>query len=112
MGDVAIVFAIIAASFLGLAAWGQHHKRAAEDLQDELVRARLREQTCAESVSALESEAKEREASAAKALADAQAQADKYALRADKLLRQPAAVPGDDCASARVRARAWLEARR
>ena len=102
----------IIASLLGVVAWGNHHKGVAEELRDELVRARLREQTCAESVAALEAEAKAREAQAAKALADAQAQADKYALRADRLLRQPAAVPGDDCASAKVRARKWLEGRR
>ena len=106
-----IALLAIAATILGVAAWGQHYKRAAEELQDELVAARLREQTCADAVAALETEAKAREAQAAKALADAQAQADKYQLRADRLLRQPAAVPGDDCASARVRARKWLEAR-
>ena len=107
----AIAMLVIIAAIIGVGAWGQHHKGVAEELRDELVRARLREQTCAESVAALESEAKAREAQAAKALADAQAQADKYALRADRLLRAPAAVPGDDCASARVRARKWLEAR-
>ena len=102
----------IGAILISVAAWGQHHKRAADELQDELVRARLREQACAEAVAQLDADGKEREAAAAKALAAAQSEANKYQLRADKMLRAPAAVPGDDCASARVRARAWLEGRR
>ena len=106
-----VAFIIIAASILGVAAWGQHHKRAAEELQDELVRARLREQACSDAVASLEAEGKAREEAAKKALEDAQAEANKYALRADQLLRKPAAVPGDDCASAKVRAAAWLKSR-
>ena len=109
-GEVIAILAI-GAAIIGVGAWGNHHKGVAEELRDELVRARLREQTCAESVAALESEVKAREAQAAKALAEAHAKADKYALRADKLLRQPAAVPGNDCASAKARAAAWLQSR-
>ena len=110
-GEAIALLAIIAA-IIGMGAWGQHHKRAAEEIQDELVRARLREQACAEAVAQLDAETKEREAAAARALAEAQSEANKYAMRADRLLRQPAAVPGDDCASAKARARAWLEGRR
>lgn len=105
-------FAVIAAVLLGIAAWGHHHKEIAEELRDELVRARVREQACSDAVAQLDAEAKAREAAATKALAEARSEADKHAQRADRLLRAPAAVPGDDCASARVRARAWLEGRR
>ncbi len=66
---------------------------------------------CSESISAMQAEAKAREAAAQKALAAAQSAAKSHAQRADRLLRAPAAVPGDDCASARVRARKWLEGR-
>ena len=107
----AVALAIICCAILGVAAWGQHHKRAADELQDELVRAQLRTQTCEQTITALETEASAREAAAAKALADAQAEAGKYAQRADALLRKPAAVPGDDCASAKARARDWLKGR-
>ena len=107
----AIATIIICCALLGVAAWGQHHKRAAEELQDKLVRARLREQACSDAVAAMEAEGKAREEAAKKALEDAQSEANKYALRADQLLRKPAAVPGDDCASAKVRAQAWLKGR-
>ena len=107
----AVAAIIICCAILGVAAWGQHHKRAAEDARLQLAAAEARTALCNEAVAQLDAEAKEREAAAAQALAEATAKADKYALRADKILRAPAAVPGDDCASARARARAWLEAR-
>ena len=106
-----VVFAIIVAALLGLGVYGWHHKRAAEDARLQLAAAEARTALCNEAVAQLDREAHEREAAAKKALEDAQAQADKYALRADQLLRKPAAVPGDDCASARVRAQAWLKSR-
>ncbi len=76
-----------------------------------LALARARAEQCRASVAALEAQARAREAAAAKALAEAQDAASKHARRADRLLLQPAAAPGDDCASARVRARQWLEGR-
>lgn len=38
--------------------------------------------------------------------------ADKLARRADGQLGKPAAIPGDDCGSARIRAADWLSERR
>ena len=107
----AIAAAVAALAFSLALAWGAHHKSEAHDARLQAAAAKAQAEQCAQSVALLEAEAKEREAQAAKALAEAQNKADKYALRADRLLRAPAAVPGDDCASAKVRARKWLEGR-
>ena len=107
-----VACAAIAAVMMGLALFGLRYKRAAHDAQAQLALVQAQAAQCSQSVALLENEAKESEAAAARALAAAQSAADKHAQRADRLLRAPAAVPGDDCASARVRARAWLEGRR
>lgn len=106
-----IAAAIVAAALFGCGLYARHEKARADKLVGELAAATAAEQACSASIAELEAQAKEREQAAAKALAEAQAQADKYALRADRILKTPAAVAGDDCASAQVRARAWLEGR-
>ena len=107
-----IAAAAICVAIVGLASWGNHHKNEADELRGELAACALRAMNAEAALAKMEQEAQARAESAAKALEAAQKDADKYRLRADKLLRQPAAVPGDDCASARVRARAWLVGRR
>ena len=81
-------------------------------LKVELALAQSASETCSASIAELEAQAKAREQAAADALAKAQKDAARHAKRADDLLRTPPAVPGNDCASAKVRARAWLEGRR
>ena len=104
----AVATAIFVAAICCLGLYCVHLKRErASEIDERQAQAAM----CRASVDALEAERKEHEAAAKKALEDAQAQADKYALRADQLLRKPAAVPGDDCASAKVRAAAWLKSR-
>lgn len=68
-------------------------------------------QACSDGVARLQAlaERREREAAAARRQA-AQAAAD-HARRADAVLSAPPAVPGDDCASARVRVGDWLKGR-
>ena len=88
-----------------------HYKRAADDAQGQLASAEARRRLCAENLDALAQEAQERAAAAAKALEQAQVRARTLGQRADRILRQPAAVPGNDCASARVRVQAWLKSR-
>lgn len=68
-------------------------------------------QACSDGVARLQAlaERREREAAAARRQA-AQAAAD-HARRADAVLAAPPAVPGDDCASARVRVGDWLKGR-
>ena len=107
-----IAAAAICAAIVGIAAWGNHHKNAADELRGELAACALRAMNAEAAIAKMEQEAQARSEAAAKALEAAQKDADKYRLRADKLLKQPAAVPGDDCASAKVRARAWLEGRK
>lgn len=107
-----IAAAAICAAIFGVAAWGNHHKNAAEELRVELAACALRAMNAESALSKMEQAAQARAEAAAKALEAAQKDADKYRLRADKLMKQPAAVPGDDCASAKVRARAWLEGRK
>lgn len=88
-----------------------HYKRAADDAEALRATAEARLRLCEQSVDALAKEAQERAAEAAKALEQAKVRARTLEQRADRMLRQPAAVPGDDCASAKARARAWLEGR-
>lgn len=107
-----IAAAAICAAIVGLASWGNHHKNAADELRGELAECALRAMNAEAALAKMEQEAQARAEAAAKALEAAQKDADKYRLRADKLLKQPPAVPGDDCASAKVRARAWLEGRK
>ena len=107
-----IAMLVICAAIVGVAAWGNHHKNAAEELRGELAACALRAMNAEDALAKLEHESQARAEAAAKALEAAQKDADKYRLRADRLLKQPAAVPGDDCASAKVRARAWLEGRK
>lgn len=107
-----IAAAAICAALVGVAAWGNYHKNAAEELRGELAACALRAMNAEAALAKMEQEAKARADAAAKALEAAQKDADKYRLRADKLMKQPAAVPGDDCASAKVRARKWLEGRK
>lgn len=68
-------------------------------------------QVCSEGVARLQAlaESRAKEAAAARRQA-AQAAAD-HARRADEVLAAPPAVPGDDCASARVRIGRWLKGR-
>ena len=80
-----------------------HYKRAADDAEVQLAAAEARRRLCAESVEALAQEAKARAAESAQALQQAQVRARTLAQRADAQLRRPAAVPGDDCASAKAR---------
>ena len=107
----AITGALLMLALLGCFAWGARWRSAALDAEALHATAEARRRMCAESVEALAQEAKARAAESAKALEQAQVRARTLAQRADAQLRRPAAVPGDDCASARARARAWLEAR-
>lgn len=68
-------------------------------------------QACSDGVARLQAlaESRAKEAVAARQQA-AQAAAD-HARRADEVLAAPPAVPGDDCASARVRIGRWLKGR-
>ena len=102
---------IIGAALLGVGLYARHEKDRADKLEVQLATAAAAAQACIASIAELEAQAKAREAAAAEAVAKAQKDAARHAKRADDLLRAPAAVPGDDCASAQVRARAWLEGR-
>ena len=103
--------AILMATILGMGWWAHHQKSIAEDLRGELAQCALRASQAEASLDALAREAKERVDAAQKALEAAQKDAQRHAKRADDLLKRPPAVPGDDCASAKVRAHDWLEAR-
>lgn len=107
-----VTFLIVAATLLGLGLAARHYKDRAERAEVEAKFLMSRFEGCRQSIMQLYEQTQEREEKAAKALKEAQSVAADYRLRADKLLRQPAAVPGDDCASAKARARAWLDGRR
>lgn len=67
--------------------------------------------TCNASIADLEDAATKRAAAALPALAEAKAKALTLEQRAQRTLSAPPAVPGNDCASAKVRAGNWLKAR-
>ena len=106
-----VTFLIVAATMLGLGLAARHYKGRAEQAESQSEFLMSRFENCRQSIMQLHQQSQEREEKAAKALKEAQTVAADYQLRADKLLRQPAAVPGDDCASAKARARAWLDGR-
>ena len=103
----------------GLLGWGYLAGRDKQAALQERVQAVAQErdsalagaQACSDGVQRLQAlaESRAREAAAARKLA-AQAAAD-HARRADAVLAAPPAVPGDDCASARVRVGDWLKGR-
>lgn len=66
---------------------------------------------CSDAVDDLRTLADLRAKDATTARATAAAQARMAAQRADAMLAAPAAVPGDDCASAQVRVQSWLQTR-
>lgn len=68
-------------------------------------------QACSDGVARLQALAERREREAAAARRQAAQAAAEHARRADAVLSAPPAVPGDDCASARVRVGDWLKGR-
>ena len=68
-------------------------------------------QACSDGVARLQAQAERREREAAAARRQAAQAAAEHARRADAVLAAPPAVPGDDCASARVRVGQWLKER-
>lgn len=74
-------------------------------------RAQEAAQACSASVARLQELAEQRAQEAAQARAVARARAQQHNQRADAALAKPAAVPGDDYASARMRVDAWLKGR-
>lgn len=80
-------------------------------VQAELGAALAVGQACSDGVARLQALAERREREAAQARRAAQAKARQHAVRADAVLSTPAAVRGDDCASAKARVQNWLKAR-
>lgn len=106
-----ITGAIASLVVLALTMWGQHYRNEARELFDELQKAKAELTTCELREQTFITQARENEERAAKALAQAQSEANRYAIRADNLLKKPAALPGDDCGSAKIRASTWLKER-
>lgn len=107
----AAVAAILMATILGMGWWAHHQKSIAEDLRGELAQCALRAMNAEAALENAERAAQERAEAAAKAVEAAQKDAQAAQRRADEILKRPAAVPGNDCASAKVRASAWLKSR-
>jgi hypothetical protein len=73
--------------------------------------ARAAASACSDATEALRDLADKRGAEAARAQAEARKAASHREGRAQQILSTPAAVPGDDCGSARVRVDGWLKGR-
>lgn len=86
-------------------------KAATSAREKELDAARQDASACSDAVDGLRTLANERAKEATTARATAAAQARMAAQRADAILAAPAAVPGNDCASAQVRIDSWLQGR-
>lgn len=115
-----ILYALIASAALNLlAGWaylGQRDTIAtlrteARTVQGELDGARADAQACSNAVDDLRDLADQRKREADTARAAAQQRAQQHQRKADAILAAPPAVPGDDCASARVRVDLWLKER-
>lgn len=86
-------------------------KAATDAREKELDAARQGASACSDAVDDLRTLADQRASEAATARATAATQAHAAAQRADAILASPAAVPGDDCKSAKVRVEHWLQTR-
>lgn len=73
--------------------------------------ARAAASACSDATEALRELADKRGAEAARAQAEARKAASHREGRAQQILSTPAALPGDDCGSARVRVDGWLNGR-
>ena len=103
---------ILVAAIIGLCGYSVIlQKRLAaetEERQTQTARAAM----CAEAVRGLEEEAIKRQEEARAIVEAAREEAQEANRRADEILKRPAAVPGDDCKSAQIRAQAWLRSRK
>lgn len=86
-------------------------KAATDTREQERDTARQAASACSDAVDDLRTLADERAKEATTARATAATQAHAAAQRADAILAAPAAVPGNDCASAKVRVEHWLQGR-
>lgn len=86
-------------------------KAATDTREQERDTARQAASACSDAVDDLRTLADERAKEATTARATAATQAHAAAQRADAILAAPAAVPGNDCASAQVRVERWLQTR-
>lgn len=86
-------------------------KAATSTREQERDTARQAASACSDAVDDLRTLADKRAKDAATARATAAAQARAAAQRADAILSAPAAVPGNDCQSAKARVGAWLQTR-
>lgn len=86
-------------------------KAATNSREQERDTARQAASACSDATDGLRDLADQRSREADTARATAAAQARMTAQRADAILAAPAAVPGNDCASAKVRVEHWLQGR-
>lgn len=88
----------------------EHDARTAAETS--LVTANAATKACNDSVTQLETEARDRAAENTKLRQEAQNRRHAQESLAQQILATPATVPGDDCKSAQDRVRNWLKARR
>ena len=111
-----LVLSVALNAALGWAYLGQRDKTTAaqtalRDMQGQRDGAREAASACSDAVDDLRSLADQRAKEADAARAQARKAAAGRNARADAILSAPPAVPGDDCASARVRVDQWLKGR-
>lgn len=118
MNPVHIILAlsVLANAALGWAYLGQRDTIAtlraeAKATQGQLDEVRADARACSDAVDDLRALADQRAKEADAARAQASKAAAGRNARADAILSAPPAVPGDDCASARVRVDQWLKGR-
>ena len=112
MKSEAMATAILVAAIIGLGGYSVILQKRLTGEREERHAAQATAAMCNAAVQDLEAEAKARAASAAAAVAEAEKAAADAMRRADEILKRPAAVPGDDCHSAKIRAQAWLKGRK
>lgn len=113
---IALAVSLTMNGLLGWAYLGQRDKTTAaqtalRDMQGQRDGAREAASACSDAVDDLRTLADQRAKEADAARAQARKAAAGRNARADAILSAPPAVPGDDCASARVRVDQWIKGR-
>ena len=103
--------AVLGWAYLGQRDDTTEAKTALRDMQGQRDGAREAASACSDAVDDLRTLADQRAQEADAARAQARKAAAGRNARADAILSAPPAVPGDDCASARVRVDQWLKGR-
>ncbi len=115
-GSVALAFLLVLVASLLANLWLWHAKGEEHDArvtaESKVDQANAQTKACNDSIGELEKQAKERDAENTALRKEAQNRRRSQESLAQQILSTPAAIPGDDCGSAKKRALDWLKGRK